>query len=68
MQAEARNLGLRRTNGRYCVVLENDTVVHDNWLERMLACMRQEGAAAVMPLILWYGASMPPDAHSTSGN
>jgi glycosyltransferase involved in cell wall biosynthesis len=53
-QAEARNLGLRWAKGRHCVVLENDTVVHDNWLAPMLECMREERAAAVMPLILWY--------------
>ena len=39
---------------RFCVVLENDTIVHENWLAPMLECMREEGAAVVMPLILWY--------------
>jgi glycosyltransferase involved in cell wall biosynthesis len=54
MQGEARNLALHQADERFCVVLENDTIVHDNWLAPMLECMRQEGAAAVMPLILWY--------------
>ena len=54
MQAEARNLGLQQANGRFCVVLENDTIVHDNWLLPMLECIREEGAAAVMPLLFWY--------------
>ena len=54
MQAEARNLALRGVDERFCVVLENDTIVHENWLAPMLECMREEGAAAVMPLIMWY--------------
>ena len=54
MQGEARNVGLREADERFCVVLENDTIVHENWLAPMLECMRQEGAAAVMPLIFWY--------------
>jgi len=54
MQAEARNLALHQADERFCVVLENDTIVHENWLAPMLKCMREEGAAAVMPLIFWY--------------
>jgi len=53
-QADARNLGLVQARSRYCVVLENDTMVHDNWLAPMLECMWEQGAAAVMPLIFWY--------------
>src|SRR5215468_5370311 len=53
MQGESRNLALRQTTERFCVVLENDTIVHENWLAPMLDCMREEGAAVVTPLILW---------------
>lgn len=53
-QGEARNIAIRKIEERYCVVLENDTIVHENWLAPMLRCMREEGAAAVMPLIYWY--------------
>ncbi|MCA1582439.1 MAG: glycosyltransferase family 2 protein [Acidobacteria bacterium] len=53
-QAEARNLALRQITERFCVVLENDTIVHENWLPPLLKCMRDEGAAVVTPLILWY--------------
>lgn len=55
MQGEARNIALRKATERFCVVLENDTLVHKNWLAPMLQCMREEGAAVVMPLIWWYG-------------
>src|SRR5262245_25756076 len=53
-QGEARNIALRQVNERFCVVLENDTIVQENWLAPMFDCMREEGAAAVMPLIFWY--------------
>jgi hypothetical protein len=49
MQGEARNLALRDVHERLCVVLENDTIVHANWLTPMLACMREERAAVVTP-------------------
>lgn len=54
MQGEARNMAIREAEERLCVVLENDTIVHKNWLSPMLECMRDERAAAVAPLILWY--------------
>jgi len=54
MQCEARNIGIRETDERLCVVLENDTIVHKNWLAPMLQCLREEKAAAVGPLMWWY--------------
>jgi len=54
MQGEARNIAMRQTDERFCVVLENDTIVHENWLTPLLQCMREEAAAAVTPLIFWY--------------
>jgi GT2 family glycosyltransferase len=54
-QIEARTLAMQYVSGeRYFVVLENDTIVHKNWLAPLLRCMREEGAAAVMPLIFWH--------------
>jgi cellulose synthase/poly-beta-1,6-N-acetylglucosamine synthase-like glycosyltransferase len=54
-QGEARNLAMSQVEGQFCVVLENDTIVHQNWIVPMLKCMREERAAVVMPLVLWYG-------------
>jgi glycosyltransferase involved in cell wall biosynthesis len=54
MQGEARNLAIAKADERFCVVLENDTMVHENWLVPLLECMREEGAAVVTPLILWH--------------
>ena len=53
-QDDARKIALREVNERFCVLLENDTIVHKNWLAPLLECMREEGAAVVMPLIFWY--------------
>lgn len=53
-QDEARNIALQKADERFCIVLENDTIVHENWLAPMLECMREEGAAVVTPLIFWY--------------
>jgi len=53
-QRDARRIALEQVNERYCVVLENDTIVHQNWLGPLLGCMREEAAAAVMPLVFWY--------------
>jgi cellulose synthase/poly-beta-1,6-N-acetylglucosamine synthase-like glycosyltransferase len=57
MQGEARNIAMRQVKERFFVVLENDTIVHKNWLRPLLDCMRGEGAAVVAPLILkcWDG-------------
>jgi hypothetical protein len=54
MQGEARNLAMRQLEERYCVILENDTIVGENWLPPLLECIREERAAVVMPLILWH--------------
>ena len=53
-QAGARNLALEESNERFVCILENDTLVHDDWLPRMLDCMTATGAAVVTPLIWWY--------------
>ena len=54
LQGEARNIAMSHAEERYCVVLENDTIVRENWLPPLLECMREERAAAVMPLIFWH--------------
>ena len=54
MQGEARNLAMQYVQERFCVILENDTIVHQKWIQPLLKCMREEHAAAVMPLIRWY--------------
>jgi hypothetical protein len=43
MQGEARNIALRHADQRFCVILENDAIVHKNWLSPMLEYQREEG-------------------------
>ncbi len=56
-QATARNLALQHVHERFCVLIENDTLVHPHWLPPLLECMRDERAAVVAPLLLdfWEG-------------
>jgi hypothetical protein len=54
-QAEARNIGLREVRERYFAIVENDSIVHANWLPPLLECMAEEGAAVVTPLIAFAG-------------
>src|SRR5262249_3288301 len=47
MQGEARNIALKEVDERYCIILENDTIVHENWLPPLVECMREEEAVVV---------------------
>ncbi|CAN5579549.1 hypothetical protein BH23BAC1_BH23BAC1_39440 [soil metagenome] len=62
MQGEARNIALNHFDERYCIFLENDTIVHNDWLPPLLECMEEEKAAVVTPLIYWHRG-----IHSTGG-
>ena len=53
-QAEARRCALRAVHEPFCVILENDTIVHADWLGPLLRCMHEESAAVVAPLVMWY--------------
>jgi GT2 family glycosyltransferase len=48
---EARNLGIVAARTPFVAFVDNDVVCTDGWLERMLECAYQTGAAAVTPLI-----------------
>ena len=56
-QATSRNLVLQYLHERFCVLIENDTLVHPHWLPPLLERMRNERAAVVAPLLLdfWEG-------------
>ncbi len=47
---EARNLGLARVRTPYAVFVDNDVVVEANWLEALIRCAEETGAAIVGPL------------------
>jgi hypothetical protein len=63
-QCEARNIFLQHVTERYCVLLENDTIVHEGWLPPLIDCMREEQAAVVSPLIL---SSIDETVHAAGG-
>jgi glycosyltransferase involved in cell wall biosynthesis len=47
----ARNLGLAHvTGGKYVVFLDNDVLVGPGWLEALIQCAEETGAAAVGPV------------------
>ncbi|EDX87725.1 glycosyl transferase, group 2 family protein [Synechococcus sp. PCC 7335] len=51
---QARNVGLRQvltqTDSDYVVFVENDVVVKNGWLTKLVSCAEQTGAAVVGPL------------------
>lgn len=48
---EARNLGLAAAKTPYVVFIENDVIVTPGWLQALVACADETGAALVSPLI-----------------
>ena len=47
---EARNLALREATTEYVVFLDNDVSVTPGWLDKLVACADETGAAVVGPL------------------
>jgi GT2 family glycosyltransferase len=62
----ARNLGFREVDTRYTVFLDNDVVVTPGWLEGLVRCAEETGAAFVSPVIC-IGGRMPPVVHVAGG-
>lgn len=49
---EARNAGLKMCKTRLAVTMENDVYVRAGWLDALIRCQVETGAALVSPLIL----------------
>jgi glycosyltransferase involved in cell wall biosynthesis len=49
---EAKVLGASHATGRYVAFLENDILVEEGWLERLVECIEETGAGVVAPLYL----------------
>ena len=61
--AQARNIGLRACASRLAVLMDNDVYPRSGWLEPLLRCQKETGAAMVVPVIL-----EPGDKIHTAGN
>lgn len=48
---QARNLGLDQVKTKYLVFMDNDVIVSPGWLERLMQCAEDTGAAVVGPLM-----------------
>ena len=62
----ARNLGLARVNTKYVVFVDNDVVVTPGWLEALVNCANETGAAVVGPLMCQY-LPLHEDIHFAGG-
>ncbi len=49
---EAKLIGARHATGCHVAFLDNDVLVGDGWLERLVACAEETGAGVVAPLYL----------------
>lgn len=49
-QAQSRNIGLRMTRTSCVVFIDNDVYVRPGWLEALVRCQSDTGAAMVVPL------------------
>ena len=50
--SEYTNIGLREIRTRLAVLMENDVYVHRGWLEPLIQCQAEIGAAMVVPIVL----------------
>lgn len=48
---QARNLGLAQVNTKYLVFMDNDVILSPGWLENLIQCAEDTGAAVVGPLM-----------------
>ena len=51
----ARNLGFRDIDTRYTVFLDNDVLVTPGWLDALVRCAEETGAAFVSPIVCMAG-------------
>jgi len=64
---QARNLGLKEVTTRYLVFIDNDAFVTPGWLEPLMRCAEETGAALVAPVVL-FGTLEEESVHITLGD
>ncbi|KKT37078.1 MAG: Methyltransferase FkbM family [Parcubacteria group bacterium GW2011_GWA1_44_13] len=48
-EVKSNNLGLRKSNGKYCVIIQDDNFIHESeWLEKTVSFMEEVPRAAVV--------------------
>ena len=45
---KAANMGLRASNADYCVLLNSDTIVTENWLDKMIYCAKSDASIGIV--------------------
>ncbi|MCE9522999.1 MAG: glycosyltransferase [Alphaproteobacteria bacterium] len=63
----ARNLALSTVDTKYIVFIDNDVVVEPGWLQKLVACAEETGAALVGPLYLWSDGVDEARIHMSGG-
>ena len=63
----ARRNVMREVASEYVVFIDNDVLVAPGWLEAMVRCADETGAAIVGPLYLWGGGATPVRVHMAGG-
>jgi GT2 family glycosyltransferase len=63
----ARNLAMTHVKTEYVVFIDNDVLVEQGWLQRMVQAADETGAALVGPLYLWSNGVDEPRIHMAGG-
>ena len=63
----ARNLALPYVTTEYVVFIDNDVLIEQGWLERLVRAADETGAAMVGPLYLWSDGTSTPRIHMAGG-
>lgn len=52
--AGANNLGIKKANGEYIFLVNNDTVLEDGTIEQLLDCLKDKSVGAVSPILRYF--------------
>lgn len=64
---QARNIGAAAAQTRYVAFVDNDVIYSDGWLDKLIACAEETGAAVVAPLIC-HGLPAHSEIHHAGGD
>lgn len=63
----ARNLALPHVKTEYVVFIDNDVLIEEGWLRKLVRAADETGAALVGPLYLWSDGYSAPRIHMAGG-